>query len=152
MQTLNQLVVEAVARTPKKALRNDQIRSYIQKRRPGTSAATVTEIIRQTAAAGEIAKIPVIGLGQSKFVYTKATGTPYHRTGVTKLVKTVLTVNKMDSREIFNSVLVLNANVTKEEVDNALYGLAKAGKIQKSKNPMTDQNTVSTQSKFLYSL
>jgi len=157
MQTLNSIIVTAVANA-KRALRAHQIHTIVAKKRPGTSADTINTTLSTITKIGGLVKIPVSGEGKAKFAYApgfnvKMTKRTWKNISVAKLVRTVLTVDAADSLDVFQKVHALNPQITRVQVQGALQDLvfAKKNPINRSKNPMTDENTVSSQSKFLYS-
>lgn len=144
-KTLSKLIVLAISQA-KRPLVNEEIRTYVTQKRPTTSAATVDVTLNQAAKKGLIEKTPVTGKGAAKYAYSIP-----KRASVASVVQSVVKGSKIDSMEVFLATQSVLPNVTKHATDNALYQLSRDGVINKSKNPMTDSNTISTQSKFLYS-
>lgn len=146
MITVSDLIIAAL-RTSKTPLTNESIRKIVQRKRATVSRATIDTSLSTASKKGLINKTPATGLARSKFVYS-AVRLPSTR----KVVLASLTGAKMDSLQVHSVVTSVLPTVQKDRVDNVLYKLAKDGVINKSKNPMTDSNTISSQSKFLYSL
>lgn len=142
--TLPQLIVEILS-SAKRPLVNSEIRDAILSNRL-TTAESIDTTLTAAAKAGLIEKKAVTGLSPSKFLYS----VPKKPT-VTAVVQSVVKGSKIDSLEVLMAVRSVLPTATKASVDTALYTLAKKNKIVKSKNPMTDSNTISSQSKFLYS-
>lgn len=145
MRTLNQHVVEILS-AAKRPLVNAEIRNALGARRPWTTAATVDVILHQASKKGLIEKKPVTGQGASKFLYSVP-----KPPSVASVVRSIVKGSKIDSLEVFVTAQSVLPAVTKRAIDNALYALVKKAVINKSKNPMTDTNSISSQSKFLYS-
>jgi glycyl-tRNA synthetase beta subunit len=151
MSTLNQIILKAVA-SSKRALRNHEIQAIVQRKRPGTAGSTVDTAISLAAKSNKLVKIPVFDEGRAKFAYAPGVGVKTATRGISAMIRTVLTANMADSYEIWAKVTHLDSSVTKRQVDFALAQLARTNKIAKSKNPMTDSNVSSTQSKYFYSV
>lgn len=144
--TLTQLIVKTIAAS-KTGLVNSQIAAKVQKRRPGTAPETIDAMLNYTSKKGLVQKTPTLGLmGKSKFVYS----VPKAPSVRAIILETVKGKTKIDSLEIHMAVRSIRAEATKHQVDNALFQLAAEDKIVKSKNLMTDDNVISTQSKFVY--
>lgn len=143
---LNQLIIVAI-KTAGRPLENYEIRKYVMRRRPSTSVASIDTSLNRESAKGTIIKTPAKGLGTSKNLYSVP-----KLPKVSAVLKAVLNKSKQDSMQLHSVVSSIIPNVTKKNVDQTLYRLVNAGAIQRSKNPMTDSNTISAQSKFLYSL
>jgi hypothetical protein len=145
MRTITSLIVAAI-KSRKRSLTNSEIREYVQNRRYGTTAATIDTILTQASAKGIIEKTPTSVHGRAKNLYSVP-----KKVSVRKVVLASLTGSKMDSMQIHSVVCSVLPQARKKNVDQALLILSANGVINRSKNPMTDSNTISTQSKFLYS-
>jgi hypothetical protein len=146
MRTLNQHVVEILS-AAKRPLQNQEIRQALGARRPWTTAATVDVILHQASKKGLIEKKPAPhNAFPSKFLYSVP-----KQPSVASVVRSIVKGSKIDSLEVFMAARSVLPGVTKHAIDGALYQLVKKATINKSKNPMTDANSISSQSKFLYS-
>jgi Fe2+ or Zn2+ uptake regulation protein len=144
--TLTQLIVQALA-TSKTGLVNAEIAKYVIKRRPETGLATIDSLLTQASKKGLINKRPTNGTaGKSKFIYSKVS-----KPSVASIIAQALQgKTRIDSLEVLQIVRSIRPEVKKNVVDTALSQLAKADKIIKSKTLMTDDNVISSQSKFVY--
>jgi hypothetical protein len=144
MNSNKRAIVKAL-QTAKKPLVYSEILSSVQVVKQGMEAETLDQVLFQAAKAGLIDKDPISGRGRSRYVYSVAI-----QPSTTSIIRSVITKTKLDSLEVFLAVKSVKPTATKQSVDSALYSMSKAGEIIKSKNPMTDTNTISSQSKFLY--
>jgi hypothetical protein len=144
-RTISQLILSTLT-TARRPLANFEIRRKITAIRPLISAATIDTSLTTAAKAGVIEKTRSYDTGTSKFLYTAPIAP-----SIISVVRQVVKGVKIDSAEVYATALIVLPNVGKSQTDNALFALVKRKEIAKSKNPMTDSNTISAQSKFLYS-
>lgn len=146
-KTIRQLIVDALTNSPQPML-NHEIRNFITKNgRPDIDSPVLDTMLWQLSRSGHIEKRAVRNKAPSKNIYFICK--PYKSTRAAVLDLLVSSKMKYDSKEIFDQ-LGLRMNLSKKAVDVALYDLRIKGLIRRSKNPMTDTNIESLQSKFLY--
>lgn len=144
--TLTQLIVNALSKS-KTGMVNAQIAKVVMKKRPGTTPETIDATLSAASKKGVISKKPTMGLmGKSKFVYS-VTKEPSVRAVILESLKGKTRIDSMEVLQIVRSVL---PKAKKNNVDATLSQMATRGEIVKSKTLMTDDNVISSQSKFVY--
>lgn len=166
--TLKNLVLAAIASSKKGSMVNSEIRLFIEKRKPDANAASIDTVLSKASAEGLLNRKKSSD-GKSKFEYSlsKEAERQARRLGLIsiyskevkeriprgQLPETVLEAlgnSYRDSNEVFRFVQAKFPFVKKSSVDNALFVMSKAGRIIKSKNPMTDVNVSSNASRSVY--
>lgn len=146
--TLTQHIVNILSTSSfKNGLVNNQIAAVLFFDGVDSSCATIDNALSIAAKKDIIQRRPSLGkFGNSKYVY-------YIRPApsIVDVIRASIKKSKIDSREVFLTVRSVLPTVSKSSIDSTLAHLVNKKEIIRSKNPMTDGNTTSSQSKFVYS-
>lgn len=174
--SLTDLVLAAVARSKKGTAVNSEIRQFVLKKNPSANASTIDTILHKASKEGLLKRKSAIGtgLGNSKFEYqiTNEALRRVRRAGLIDFYEPALSAPKKeriphgalsetiieavekksrDMNELYSLVHAKFPTASRASVSNSLLRLSKLKLISKSKNPMTDSNVTSENSKFVYS-